>query len=555
MPRAPLTEEEAMRLFLACAVDARDAPIEPSPEDLELVRTIVRTLGKNRAAIHLAAARARDLSFADLSATLRELDQAAAPEPSLRVRLARGKSLRLHGRLGEAEAELTAVLERASSDAHARIEAHRSLGAVYRAQGRTREALAHKEQALELCLTLGDPARIAVARGEVGTILATLGELRRARGCHEQALAAHRELGRRENEGIELSYLGVSLHRAGLVEEARRAHQMALDLHREAKNPRSEAADRMHLGYVAIELDDTVGAREHLEAALSGFRTVGDRALEGIVLSYLGALESRLGRPERAGPLLQQALAVHHEVRSARHASTTEMHIGYHHGRLNEPEEERASYERALALGLSRSSGASELESENRAWLLGLTGRLDEAREVHVEDVGTRYALTLLEAALTTERNPGSIALDRARTLLDAPATKTALLTSSRVRKAWERLKRATTTESPELVIARDGRWFQTSKGPRVDLSRRKPLRLALLLLADRFASARGRGVSWSEVLEVAWPGERVDAESGFARVRNALAQLRKLGLRDVLKTRDDGYLLDPECPVRRAEI
>jgi hypothetical protein len=33
------------------------------------------------------------------------------------------------------------------------------------------------------------------------------------------------------------------------------------------------------------------------------------------------------------------------------------------------------------------------------------------------------------------------------------------------------------------------------------------------------------------------------------------LAQLRKLGLRDVLKTRDDGYLLDPECPVRRAEI
>jgi DNA-binding SARP family transcriptional activator len=93
------------------------------------------------------------------------------------------------------------------------------------------------------------------------------------------------------------------------------------------------------------------------------------------------------------------------------------------------------------------------------------------------------------------------------------------------------------------------------STGPRVDLARRKPLRLALLLLADRWSSARGRGVSWSEVLEVAWPGERVDAESGFARVRNALAQLRKLGLRDVLKTRDDGYLLDPECPVRRAEI
>lgn len=547
MTRVPLSEEEAVRLFLACAVDARDTPIEQGPDDDALLRCIVRTLGCNRAAIHLAGARARELSFADLEATLRDLDQAAAPEPSLRVRLARGETMRLHGRLGEAEAELTAVLANGASDAHARVEAHRSLGAVYRAQGRSREALEHKEHALELCLTLGDPARIAVARGEVGTTLAAIGELRRARACHEQALAAHRELGRRKNEGIELSYLGVSLHRTGLLEEARRAHRAALEIHREAKNPRSEAADRMHLGYVALELGETDTAREHLDAALTGFRAVRDRALEGVVLSYLGALESSLGRPEVAGPTLQQALAIHQEVRSARHAATTEMHLGYHHGRLADPEEEQRSYERALTLS---SSGESGVESENRAWLLALTGRLEEALAVHVEDVGTRYALTLLEAALAAERDPRS--MDRARALVSSAASATAEASSSRVRKAMERLRRATASETLELVIATDGRWFQTTAGPRVDLARRKPLRLALLLLADRWTLARGRGVSWSEVLEVGWPGERVDVEPGFSRVRNALSQLRKLGLRDILKTQDDGYLLDPSCPVRR---
>jgi hypothetical protein len=61
--------------------------------------------------------------------------------------------------------------------------------------------------------------------------------------------------------------------------------------------------------------------------------------------------------------------------------------------------------------------------------------------------------------------------------------------------------------------------------------------------------------VRWDELLEAGWPGERVGPEAGFARVRNALSTLRKMGLRDVLLTRDDGYLLDPAVPIRRREI
>src|SRR5262249_15786860 len=149
-----------------------------------------------------------------------QLDETAAPEHDVRERLARGERSRLLGRLGDASADLEAVLRDARGDPHAEAEAHRLLGAVYRAQGQPARALTHKKKALALFTTIGGPARRAVAHGELGTALAALGKLREARVCHEQALAAHRELGRRAQEGVELSYLGVTLHRLGLLDEA-----------------------------------------------------------------------------------------------------------------------------------------------------------------------------------------------------------------------------------------------------------------------------------------------------------------------------------------------
>lgn len=544
MPPPPLSEDDAVRLLVACVANARDELREPSADDLTIARRIVRALDNNRAAIHLAAARAPGHSFAELEKLVLAFHEATLPEPSLRALLARGESARLHGRLQAAALDLQAVLRDAGSDTQALAHAHRLLGSVYRAQGNGREALTHKERALELFVALGDPARIAVARGELGTVLGALGQLRRARTCHEQALAAHRELGRRKSEGIELSYLGVSLHRAGLMDEARRAHTAALAIHGETNNARSLAADHMHLGYVALELAEANEARAHLELAVGLFRSVKDRALEGVALSYLGALEVTAMRPEVAGPLLQQALAINQEVASVRHASTTWMHIGYHHRALREHEAEEQCYATALALG------AEHLESENRAWLLGLLGRSQEAQQVEIEDTNTKLALILLGAASSTQ---SAAEQGQARALLkDATPAKRS---SSRVRHAAAALESALERQRKELVIAKDGRWFIGPDGVRVDLGRRKPLRLALLLLAERWASSPGRGVPWSQVLEVAWPDERVDAESGFGRVRNALSQLRKLGLREVLRTRDDGYLLAPECPVRRAEI
>jgi tetratricopeptide (TPR) repeat protein len=541
MPRAPLSEREAMRLFAAHAADARGARVV-GKNDREAVRAIVRLLGHNRVGIQLAAARAAELSPAVIATGLQQLHDNALSTKGARKKLARGEADRLLGQLPSAASQLEDVLREARGDLHAEAEAHRLLGAVYRTQGQLERALEHKRAAEERFVALGDPARRAIAHGEVGTALAALGRLREARACHEQALAMHRELGNRKQEGVELSYLGVALHRAGLLEEARRAHLAALSLHRETENRRLEGAELLHLGYVEHQRGQLDAARVHHHEALAILRAVSDRALEGVVLSHLGALEIEAGHPEEAGALLEQAMLCHRAVHSPRHEATTWLHRALHHAALHEDDAAAKCLDQALAVGAGR------VEPEQHAFLLALLGRFDDATAIVHEDAATAHAIELLARAHAIAA--GALPPTAARSKGDESTP-----TSARVRHARSVLAAAIAKGGTSLEIACDGRWFVGVDGVRVDLSRRGPLRRALSLLGQRRVEAPGTGVPWRAVLGAAWAGERMTAEAGFSRVRNALFQLRKLGLKDALLTRDDGYLLDPGIPLRIAEI
>jgi hypothetical protein len=59
--------------------------------------------------------------------------------------------------------------------------------------------------------------------------------------------------------------------------------------------------------------------------------------------------------------------------------------------------------------------------------------------------------------------------------------------------------------------------------------------------------------LTWDDLLAAGWPGERMRADAGAHRVRVAISTLRKMGLRDVLRTEEDGYRLDPCFEVVRA--
>ena len=97
------------------------------------------------------------------------------------------------------------------------------------------------------------------------------------------------------------------------------------------------------------------------------------------------------------------------------------------------------------------------------------------------------------------------------------------------------------------LVISADGRWFQLPTGRKVTLMRRRSLRLVLRRLLEERLSRPGSALSVDDLLEAGWPGERVVPHAGAARVYVAISTLRKMGLREFLVSRDDGYLLDPD--------
>jgi hypothetical protein len=94
------------------------------------------------------------------------------------------------------------------------------------------------------------------------------------------------------------------------------------------------------------------------------------------------------------------------------------------------------------------------------------------------------------------------------------------------------------------LLIGPEGGWFRAPRGERVSLERRRPLARLLWRLAEERSNRAGAALAWDTLLAAAWPGERVIPRAGAHRVRVALSTLRKLGLRDLLRTTEDGYLL-----------
>ncbi len=71
--------------------------------------------------------------------------------------------------------------------------------------------------------------------------------------------------------------------------------------------------------------------------------------------------------------------------------------------------------------------------------------------------------------------------------------------------------------------------------------------------VTDAYAAAGGiNALGRDELVTAGWPGERLVAEAAAGRLYAAIATLRRMGLRDWLQRRDDGYLLDADVPFRR---
>ncbi|MFO0618804.1 MAG: NACHT domain-containing protein [Polyangiaceae bacterium] len=380
---------------------------------------------------------------------------------------------------------------------------------------------------------------------------------------------------------------GVLLRARGKALEARRIHQDADAMLRsggagETALPRLVGMNTACMGRLECDLSHPEAARELNARATDMCDRLGDRWLAGLGLANLAQLEQEEQHFERARELLTRALERFRETSEPHYEAIYAGILGGLHFEWGNPEEARAWYGDAqtrldaLFLPFPR-----VVVHAGRAALEATMGASDAAH-AHLE-LARRHALRasgavariVLEAHATTvelslasgsaSRSSASLrgALDgaraRVRALLgqdteDAGVVRTNLDARFAVRMLDKTLARidARASSGPRLRTPKDGLWFALGDGPHVDLGRRGALRRILLALADAHARGRGETLDVASLTSSGWPNERILVEAASTRVRVAIATLRKLGLRDVLLTRDDGYLLDPEVVVER---
>ena len=174
--------------------------------------------------------------------------------------------------------------------------------------------------------------------------------------------------------------------------------------------------------------------------------------------------------------------------------------------------------------------------------VLGRWVTLDLEREAILTRINlavlTGGTVEALDPAVWPPGSPLAIAVEMATHLTEGRTIPAALGAAARVSVEC-RLLREFGEAGDGVTVARDGGWFRVNEG-RVDLSRRRVLARVLACLAAR----AGEPVALETVIDEGWPGERLAGDSGKTRVHVAIADLRRMGLRDALQTVDGAYVL-----------
>jgi hypothetical protein len=457
-----------------------------------------------------------------------------------------------------------------------------------RAAARRRAGRGDAGTDLEQALVLADHAVDGGLRARVllqQAVLAVLGgDLDRAERLSGEVVALARAAGARVAEGRALALL------ARLATERERLDEAAAR-YAEAIRCLEAAEDHLGLGLALLERVGLASAQgrhdaveQDLDAAEAALRTVGHlRSLEYV-------LDARLSRSLHRGDeadVVQRALA---EIeRARRRGEPTREATGLTRlgaallvfGRL-----ERAEATLVDARAAAASTGLAYLVPTCELLCAAIAverGDLDLARtrlaQVGPESAGDARLWLAVIDALQGDPGPSEIALAEApggavRALLEAARLRPGDAAAARAVEA--RLIREPPSRSHAdlvsagrvaltlarrvagrggLEVAPDAATIKLPDGGTIDLARRVTLKRVAAHLVDRRLERPGEAVPLDRVLAAGWPGERILPQAAANRVYVAMATLRKLGLAEVLLTRDDGYLLDPEVPVARCAV
>jgi predicted ATPase/Tfp pilus assembly protein PilF len=387
------------------------------------------------------------------------------------------------------------------------------------------------QRAEALAQRAGDAHGELIVRNLYGALEGGRGNHARAAEHHRRALAQARRLGDQHLEGLSLSSLGDYEIERGNLAEARVYLTRALEIQREQGEIVKETASFGGLGVIALAQADWEVARQHFEQAARTMARMGDRIGQAWWQLHLGVAQ-------QAADALDEALLQYDQV-----------------------------------IELCEELGTPTAEIAALAWRASLRVRLGphlDAARLDLDAARRKldgFAQPVLEALVGVLGGIVEVSAARLASGPQAAAELAATLqaryapmasTSYDVRLALRELQRATSSApapaagtASALVVARGGLWFQAPGGERVELEQRRSLRLLLEALVRQRLAQPDTPLSSQALLEAGWPGERMTAEAGRTRLYSAVYSLRTLGLRSLLKKRDDGYLLDPSVTVQ----
>lgn len=474
-----------------------------------------------------------------------------APTDALRALVALEAALTSRGAASRLALLLGRALEPPSPDVprELRLRALEVRATALLGLGQLAEARSVAASALDLPETDAERARVLIV---LGLVRQAQGHFAEAMDLETSALEHAVRCGARREQGHALASLGLVHHVLDAFEEARRHYEESLPLLGEVGDARAQVRTRARLGFLLQDLGDHAGALAQYAEASELDAAHGLRILEGTLTGYLGNARRAEGRIEEAVAIYDRAIT-HLRLSGDRRFEATflmDRGIAYvvaerYADALRDLDaaasiagEIGGSSLTALALGyvvvaraaLRDLDGARRADADGRA----ATGGNAAAREL----LDVHYAhIDLAES--NTGAAVGALARIGARPL------------GQHRRLAVELLRRALERVAPPAgaLVLKDNR-LRVPDGTWLDLAPRPALAGVVSLLIARRLASPGAVVPASDLIRAGWPGEKLVAGAGSNRLRVLVSGLRSGGLKDVLRSAEGGYFVDPAVPV-----
>jgi predicted ATPase len=441
---------------------------------------------------------ATEAQLAWFDAVLARPPELLAPVLRANLLLARGRGLLARGRLDENLASSLVVVDIAHALQDPALEARALLGIAisHLRSRRDSDARAAFTRALEL-LGGSDPRRASVVHGYLGAIDQEAGRLLAARTHYREALRALEPIAPHDRAFLE-STVRLRLAFLALDEgepsgaELECEHVVALEVHARSRGLHGLAAGCLALARWSLDRLDE--AEELITRSVRLLAEAGDQASEGFARSIRGAILAARDRADEA--TLAFAAAETALADAGEGVGLTVSAI--YHGHLD-----LALARAAEAAGDPTRARVHRAEAERRS--------APDGPNAHV--VPARVARGTLQRALAAtgdHDDPHALLVDHERRAMRLP-NRARWVSFGRQAVAWR----------------------------------------LLLELCEARLRTPGVSVAADVLIAAAWPGQTLLPTAAQNRLHVAMSSLRKLGLKALILTRDDGYLLPPELVVR----